>query len=174
MKHLSFILFSVLLSVCLNTSGFAQNSSGKLWLGGGFGYGFEIQSLAFQADGVYQINEAFRGGANIIYYLPGEDINGVEFGWFEFNANGHYVLLNSETWMGYIITGLNFAKLTSDDEDVKLPGGDNTDTLYIGVNIGAGTEFNVGNINLYVEGKYALSSAHQLVLTGGVRIPIIE
>lgn len=174
MKHLSFILFTVFLIVGLNNSGLAQDSSGKLWLGGGFGYGFEIQTLAFQADGVYQINEAFRGAANIIYYLPGEDINGVEFGWFEFNANGHYLLVNTETLMGYAITGLNFSKLSSNNEDVKLPGGDDTDTLYVGVNIGAGTEFRVGNINLYVEGKYALSSAHQLVLTGGVRIPIID
>ena len=70
----------------------------------------------------------------------------------------------------YLLTGLNFATFFSDNEDIDLPGDDSTDTVYLGMNIGTGVEFTLGSVPAVVEGKYVLSSAHQLVMSAGLRI----
>ena len=80
--------------------------------------------------------------------------------------------MNQEKNSFYALVGLNFAKLFSDSPNIRLPSGDDTDQLYIGLNIGAGADFSLGAVNAFIEGKYALSSAHQLVLSGGFRIPL--
>lgn len=172
MKQLFSTFLFVLVLTCTNGIISAQDTEQNFYLEGGIGYGSETQSLAFQGGGLYKINESFRVSADGIYYLPGKDSRGLEFSWFEVNANASYILITNEDVTGYLLSGLNFAKLFSDEQNIRLPSGDDTDTVYVGVNVGAGAEFPVGNINLYIEGKYALSSAHQLVFTGGVRIPL--
>ncbi len=72
----------------------------------------------------------------------------------------------------YLLSGLNFATLFSDNQNIQLPSGDSTDKVYVGLNIGAGVEFSLGSVVGVVEGKYALSSAHQLVMSAGLRIPL--
>ena len=172
MKNQKILFLSILVSIGISSACFAQNSTGDLQLEAGIGYGSEIQSLAFRGGAVYQINEEFRAAANGIYYLPGDDSNGVEYNWLEFNANGHYLFVNGESNKFYALTGLNFAKLFSDSANIRLPSGDDTDQIYVGLNIGAGADFSLGSVNAFVEGKYALSSAHQLVVSGGIRIPL--
>lgn len=172
MKNLIFLCLSTFFLYGITETAIAQDSKGDILIEGGLGYGSEIQSLGIQAGGLYTINKQFRAAGDIIYYLPGEDSNGVEFSWFEFNANGHYLFINQEKTKAYLLTGLNFAKLISDNDNIHLPGGDSTDQIYAGLNIGAGAEFSLGSIFGYLEGKYALSSAHQLALTAGIRIPL--
>lgn len=172
MKNRKFLFLSILVSFGISSVCFAQDSAGDLQLEAGIGYGTEIKSLGFKGGAVYQINEEFRAAADVIYYLTGEDSNGVEYNWLEFNANGHYLFVNQESKNFYVLTGLNFAKFFSDSPNIRLPSGDDIDKLYVGLNIGAGAEFSLGSVNAFIEGKYALSSAHQLVMTGGVRIPL--
>lgn len=162
--------FFVSIGISETTS--AQDTPGNISLKVGLGYGSEIQSLGIQAGGLYTIDSQFRVGADAIYYLPGEDSNGVEFSWLEFNTNGHYFVLNQENTIVYALAGLNFSKFYSDEDNIHLPGGDNLNKLYVGLNIGGGAEFSLDVINIYIEGKYALSSANQLALTGGIRIPL--
>lgn len=172
MKNLFFFLFAVFFSIGISQKLYSQNNSGNIQLSGGMGFGTEIQSIGFQAGGLYTINSQFRAVADLIYYLPGEDANGLEFNWLEVNANGHYLIIKKENLNAYLLTGLNFSKLFSDDPNIKLPSVESTDQLYVGVNIGGGIEFPLGALDGYLMGKYALSSAHQLALTGGIRIPI--
>lgn len=172
MKKLSFLFAVVLLLVGTSLSVSAQTATGDIAIEGALGYGSKIQSLGIQAGGYYTIHSEFRVGADAIYYFPGEDSQGLEFTWLEGNVNGHYLFINQETMKFYFLGGLNFAKLFSDYSDIKLPSGDSTEQLYVGLNIGAGYEFSLGSVSAYIEGKYALSSAHQLALTGGIRIPI--
>lgn len=172
MKNLPLLFALVFFSIGINSLLIAQTTKGNRLLEGGLVYGSKIQSLGIQAGGLYTLNREFRVGADAIYYFPGEDSQGLEFTWFEVNANGHYLFINHENMKFYFLGGLNFSKLFSDFDDIRLPSGDSTDQLYFGLNIGAGYEFSLETISAYVEGKYALSSAHQLALTGGLRIPI--
>jgi hypothetical protein len=169
-KHiLLFLLIS--LTIGIGSASFAQNAEREFLLDIGIGYGNEIEAPGIKGGGVYQINEMFRGAANLFYFLPGEDSYGVDFNWLEFNLNGHYLFVNQENTNVYLLSGLNFTKLSA-DENIRLPSGDSTDKVYVGLNIGAGADFSLGSINAFVEGKYALSSAHQLVMSAGLRIPI--
>ncbi len=172
MKNLAFLLVLMFFAIGTSLTASAQSVQGDTVLEGAFGYGSEIQSLAIQAGGYYTINREFRVGTDAIYYFPGTDSNGLEFTWLEVNTNAHYLFINQENMKLYLLTGLNFAKLFSDHDDIHLPGGDSTDQVYVGLNIGTGYEFSLGSISAFIEGKYALSSAHQLALTGGVRIPL--
>ncbi len=172
MKHQKpfFLIFTLLLGITSVCS--AQESEQILQLEAGIGYGSVVEALGIKGGAVYQINEQFRASADGIYYLPGEDSNGVEFNWLEFNINGHYLFVNQQSRKFYLLSGLNFSTLFSDNSNIRLPGGDAINTVYVGLNIGTGAEFSLGSVNAFVEGKYALSSAHQLVLTSGLRIPI--
>lgn len=172
MKTQIIYLFAILLSVGIYSSSPAQDSDQQLLFDAGIGYGNEVENLGIKAGAVYQINEQFRASADGIYFFPGEDSFGLEFNWLEFNANGHYFVANQESMNFYLLSGLNFTTLFSDNENIKLPSGDSTDKLYVGVNIGAGVEFSLGSVLGVVEGKYALSSAHQLVMSAGLRIPL--
>jgi hypothetical protein len=169
-KHILFFL--ILITVGSLSTSFAQDSERQIQLEIGIGYGNEIEAPGIKGGAVYQINDMFRGAADLYYYLPGEDSNGVEFNWLEFNLNGHYIFANQEKSDFYLLSGLNFTKLSSDSENIRLPSGDSTDKIYVGLNIGAGADFSLGSINAFVEGKYALSSAHQLVMSAGLRIPL--
>jgi hypothetical protein len=174
MKNLLALFLSICIVLFVASISLAQQTDQRLMLEAGIGYGSQIEALGFQGGALYQINEQFRVSADGIYYLTGEDSNGVEFNWLEFNTNGHYLFANRESMEFYLLSGLNFTSLFSDSANIRLPGGDTTDTVYVGLNIGTGAEYSLGAVNAYLEGKYALSSANQLVLIGGLRIPLAK
>lgn len=174
MKNQIVLLIALLFTIGHVITATAQdmNADETLLLDAGLSYGNEIESLGIKAGAVYQINEQFRAAADGIYFFPGEDSFGLEFNWLEFNANGHYLIANQESINFYLLSGLNFTSLSSDNENIKLPSGDSTDKIYVGLNIGAGVEYSLGSVLAVVEGKYSLSSAHQLVMSAGLRIPL--
>ena len=174
MKRQIILIFALLLTIGTVSTSFAHDTTTdqNLLIDAGFGYGNEIESLGIKAGAVYKINEKFRASADGIYFFPGEDSNGLEFNWLEFNTNGHYLVANQEKLNFYLLSGLNFTKLSSDNENIKLPSGDSTDKVYVGLNIGAGIEYSLGSVLGVVEGKYSLSSTHQLVMSAGLRIPL--
>ncbi|MDZ7719457.1 MAG: hypothetical protein U5K72_11635 [Balneolaceae bacterium] len=172
MKNQKLLFLLILLSLGIASICSAQETDRNIMLEAGIGYGSQIETLGFKGGAVYQINDQIRGTVDGIYYLSGEDSNGLEFNWLEFNVNGHYLFVKQQNSKFYLLSGLNFATLFSDHSNIRLPGGDATDTVYVGLNIGTGAEFSLGSVNAFLEGKYALSSAHQLVLTTGLRIPL--
>lgn len=150
-----------------NINLYAQEA-GNISIGGGLGYGTEIESLGIQAGGVYVINEQFRGAADLIYYLP-NDTFGYDFSWFEINANGHYLFVTEEDLVAYALGGLNISTLKFDYPDNQFFGGGSISESEIGLNAGAGLEYDLDFAALYAELKYILSSADQLVATAGLR-----
>lgn len=154
-----------------NTNLYAQGEAGDISVGGGLGYGTEIESIGIQAGGVYVINEQFRGAADLIYYFPNDDF-GYDFTWFEINANGHYLFVTEEDLIAYALGGLNFATLKFDYPDGFGFNGGSVSNTEVGLNVGAGLEYNLDFAKLYAELKYALSSADQLVISAGLRFPV--
>lgn len=153
-----------------NTNLYAQES-GDISIGGGLGYGTEIESLGIQAGGVYVINEQFRGAADLIYYLPNDSF-GWDFSWFEINANGHYLFVTEDDLIAYALGGLNISTLKYDYPDNAFFNGGSVSESEVGLNAGAGLEYNLDFAFLYAELKYILSSADQLVATAGLRFRI--
>lgn len=170
-KLLTVGLLVIGLTFLSNTNLYAQDTAGDISLGGGLAYGTEIESIGIQAGGVYRINEEFRGALDLIYYFPNDSF-GYDFTWFEINANGHYLFLNEEDMLVYGLAGLNIATLKFDYPDNQFFGGGSVSDSEIGLNIGAGIEYDLDFAFLYGELKYALSSADQLVLSAGLRFPI--
>lgn len=166
-KLLTVGLLVIGLTFLSNTNLFAQDEAGDILLGGGLAYGTEVESLGIQLGGNYRIDEQFRGAVDLIYYFPNEDDFGGDFTWFEINANGHYIFTEEDALLAYGLAGLNFASFSYDLGQF----GKVSDTE-VGLNIGAGIEYNLDFAFLYGELKYALSSADQLVLSAGLRFPI--
>lgn len=155
-----------------NTNLYAQGEAGDISIGGGLGYGTEVESIGIQAGGVYTINEQFRGAADLIYYFPNEDDFGGNFTWFEVNLNGHYLFTAEEDLTAYALAGLNFASFSYDLPSFQGFGGGKVSDTEVGLNIGAGLEYDIDFALFYAELKYALSSADQLVISAGLRFPI--
>ncbi len=154
-----------------NTNLYAQGEAGDISVGGGLGYGTEIESIGIQAGGVYVINEEFRGAVDLIYYFPNEIGPGYDYTWFEINANAHYLFVTEDDLIAYALGGLNIATLSIDYPNNQFFDGSVSESE-IGLNIGAGLEYDVDFAKFYAELKYALSSADQLVISAGLRFPI--
>ena len=168
MKKLIGITLGLLLAVGISTTASAQ-----IQVGGGIGFATEIENLGFQAGGTYVINEDIRVAADIIYYLPGDQGQGVvDVNWFEFNANGHYLFQDEDDLKFYGLGGINFTRVSIDFPENQFFGGGSVSDTEVGLNVGAGLEYGLGFGNLYAEAKYVLSSADHLTVTGGLRFPI--
>lgn len=168
MKKLIGLSLGIFLAIGISSSATAQ-----IQVGGGLGFATEIEQLGFQVGGTYVINEEIRVAADIIYYLPGDQGQGiVDVNWFEFNANGHYLFQDDEDLALYGLGGLNVTRVSIDFPENNFFGGGSVSDSEVGLNVGAGLEYGVGFGNLYAEAKYVLSSADHLAITGGVRIPI--
>ena len=157
MKKLLTSAFILFLSFGIHTAATAQIS-----VGGGLAYGENIEEIGLKLDGIYVINEEFRAGADIIYYFT-ED--GITF--WELNLNGNYLFVEEEDLVVYALGGLNYARQSFD-----IDGMNNPSNSEIGLNIGAGLEYDLDFAKLTPEIKYALSDFDQLVFSVGLRFPI--
>lgn len=157
MKKLITSIFLVLCSILAVQSAQAQFKAGV-----GLMYGSEVEQLGIRVDGVYTINEQFRGVADFGYYFP-DDVGGVDYDWWELNLNGNYIFHSDaeKGLIGYALAGLNFFNFSQGDFS-----GDE-----IGLNIGAGLEYNLDFAELFAEAKFVLGDADQLNIGAGLRFP---
>ncbi len=171
-----YLLSIVLLSGILLFTGNLQRATAQIDIGGGLAYGSEIENLGIRADGVYTINEQFRAGANITFFLPKEMFPGVDWTWWEINANGHYLFPMDADVNVYGLAGLNFVNFKAEGQTVTGPFGNTFSSSYsdsaIGLNIGGGAEYPLDFANLYGELKYTLSDYDQLAINVGLRFAI--
>ncbi len=156
MKKLLTSAFVLVLAFGIHSTATAQIS-----VGGGLGYGTNIEALGLKVDGVYTINEDFRAGADIIYYFEDSDVT-----FWELNLNGNYIFTQDESMIIYGLAGINYAR-----QSVSTEWGSWSNSE-VGLNIGAGLEYDLGFATIAPEIKYALSSLDQLVISAGLRFPI--
>lgn len=150
--------------------GSLQTATAQLSLGGSLTYGSEIESLGLNVNGIYVINEQFRVGSDVSYYLP-KDYGSFKSTWWELNANGHYLFLAEEVLNFYGLAGLNYSIVTVKFDDSEFGGGGSTSEGDIGLNLGGGVEYGLGKVVSFSELKYVLGN-DQLAVTAGVRVPI--
>ena len=157
----------------------STEASAQLWFGGGLVFGSEVENLGLQANGHLVVNEEnkIRVGADITYFFSDKASSGdleVKTNIFAINVNGHYMLVDSDLLILYALAGLNFGFV---NVEVSGPGSQfaelfDTNDTEIGLNAGGGVEYTVPFGRIYGEVKYVLGGFDQLVIGGGVRIPI--
>lgn len=173
MHRFNHILLATLLLFTLSSVAQAQSEEGDITLGVGLAYGFDIEEPAIGLGGVYTINEQFRGAVDLHYYLVSSDtFGGVEFDYsvWELNFNAHYMFVNDEDKTLYALGGINYfrVKVSASDEGFSFSDSDSE----VGLNIGGGAEYDLGNFRVYGELKFTLGDASQMFIGAGVRFGI--
>ncbi|MEX0929155.1 MAG: outer membrane beta-barrel protein [Balneolales bacterium] len=165
------------------TSAFAQQitdpaSPYTLKAGGGLVYGTEIENAGLQLNGYYRLpaNEQIFVGGDLTYFFPdSESFPGGSSSQrlLAININGQYHFYQENEIGAYGMGGLNYAMLrfSSEFDDI----GDEFDVSEteseIGLNIGAGVEYELDFGLIYGEIKFVISDFDQLVIGAGVRLP---
>lgn len=165
-KILRNVLTGVFAILAIGTTSIVAQE-GLITVGPGLAYGSEVENLGIKVDGYYTINEQFRAGLDLTYYLPDSE-NGVDVNYFGFNINGHYIFYNEDGLTAYGLAGINILRIK-----VEANGFSNSDSE-TGLNLGAGVESAQSFGNLFGELKLAGlgGDADQLVIGAGVRFPI--
>ena len=145
-----------------------QQAQAQVVLGGGLAFGTDVESLGIQAGGHYMLNEeqGIRLAADLIFFFPGEDVPGFDLNVFEINFNGHYLFYSEEELMAYALAGIAIDAVT-----IETPFGDASDSE-VGLNLGAGVEYEMPFGYLYGELKVVAGGFGQVVVSGGVRFPV--
>ena len=162
-----------LFTICFVSLAVSQSVQAQISVGAGLAYGTDIEEIGIQIGGTYVLDENMRLGADLIYYLIGdEEFFGSSFSTtaMEINANFHYIFYNENDLELYGIgaLGIHYIKVSIDDPNF---GGSESDSE-LGLGIGAGVQYRLGNISLYAEPRFFLSGFDQLNLSFGVRFGI--
>ena len=177
MRFVSLAAFTALLGAA------TPAAAGEVIVGAGVGFGTEIEMPGLQLGGYY----AFAGklanlrvGGDVDGFMPNSD-RGVggegKVTWFDVNANAHYLipgLPEDSPFSVYALGGLSFAIIHSSftyDEGVNQRDLSDT-TVKPGVNLGGGAEYDIKFAAAYLEAKYVISSADQLVVFAGLRFAL--
>jgi len=139
-------------------------------IGGGVGYGLDIEELAIQVGAVIDIDAPVKIAPDFKYYLVG-DTGPVDVSMWELNANAHYTFNESKTSSFYAIGGLQYANITA-GIDLGGFGSVSESSGEIGLNIGAGANFDLGGFNLMPEIKFTLGGTEQLHIGASAMFPI--
>lgn len=154
--------------VCF-TSLFIQ-SQNDTRIGVQFGYGSEIESFGIGVNAEFPIIENLTIAPGFMYFFP-KDQEFIKTTIFEVNGNANYYFVETESLSFYGLGGINYTSVKVEMEDFgfglgNVSGSDGK----IGLNLGAGTNFNIGkNWMPFAELKYVLSDFDQLVLLAGVK-----
>ena len=120
--------------------------------------------------GTNEIVEQTRVAASFDWFFP-DGGTGVDFSYFEFNINGHYMLpIEAEAVDFYAGGGINIARASIDyDDDIPFIGGTSVSDTEIGLNLLGGVDFDINeNLGGFGELRIELGGGEQFVLTGGV------
>lgn len=171
-KYYLFIAaLAVGLTVGLSDNLQAQSEKGAMRVGGSLAFGTEIESLGIGARFDYAITDQILLAPDLLYFF-GKSESGFDLNWFDINLNGNYLFnISNPDIIPYGLAGFNIAIVSVDYDAGSFFEGSSSSTD-IGFNLGGGADFVVGNLFVFGELRYVLSSADQLVIAGGVKFPI--
>lgn len=126
----------ILLLVCALVLGMstamAQVQQGETAVGANLVYGSEIESMGIGARFQYGILDQLRAEVGLNYFFEHNHTT-----WWDVNINAHYLLpvWNNQLYF-YPLVGLNYTMTR-----VKLPGMKADEENHVGMNVGAGVEY---------------------------------
>lgn len=109
-----------------------------------------VMEPGFGLAGIYRVNDQIKLMPNALYFLPHKKttlLGTQTFEWWGVNLDGNYVVINQGILEGYGLMGLNFMNITGERDEVELGQvfKDKSSMLKLGLNIGAGVRFNLGD-----------------------------
>ncbi|QSE96408.1 outer membrane protein [Fulvivirga lutea] len=141
----------------------AISSMSQRRIGGNLVYGTEIEEIGIGAVGEFFFNDNLAIAPSFNYYFAEDPVS-----FWELNANINYYFSESGAVSAYALGGLNLARVSVD----LGPFGESSDTE-LGLNLGAGANFDVGDsIIPFAELRFVLSDFDQAVFAFGVKFPL--
>ncbi|MBA5630402.1 outer membrane protein [Moheibacter lacus] len=160
-KNLSIFILTITISIGVQ----AQED---IRIGALVGYGSEIESFGVGVNAEFPVMKNLTVSPSFVFYLPKDD-DFIKTNVFEFNANANYYFLTTDALGVYGLAGVNYSHVKT-DIDFGILGDGSTSEGKVGLNIGAGTNFNLGGRILpFAEVKYILSDFDQFVIAAGVK-----
>lgn len=157
MRKVGLTLIFAVVALFATDSVFAQGAKNRLgvFLAADFG---DVDEVAIGGLGEFKVANKFTLSPQLLLYFPDNDYN-----FFEVNFNGNYYFFSQEVVSFYGLGGLNLARFSYDG-----PGGDYNDTE-LGLNLGAGINFEIGKVVPFSELRFTIGDYDQLVLSGGLK-----
>ena len=147
---------------------FSLQAQGEINVGAGLSYGSQVEELGVFFRGEYGINETWRGATSFNYFFW-EDLPTVDFNWSTLNFDGHYILVDDETFQFYGLAGLNIAFLNLGFISPSPGVTQVNKSTEFGFNGGLGGRLNISeNFAALLEVKVVLGDAEQFVPLLGV------
>ena len=175
MRHIQIgriILLLSVIAITAQTPVWAQLDQGTFRLGGQAGIGTDIESFGIGLRGDYALMPKLLIAADFMYFF-GDDDFGIEVDWFDINFNGNYLIeLNNPNLVPYVLGGVNIARTSVSCDGALAPLCDDFSETNLGLNLGGGTDFMLGSIALFGELRVTLGDASQVVIAGGVKLPL--
>lgn len=140
-----------------------QEAKAQWSLGPVLGYGFEAEYPYLGARLWYDVNKQWRIAPEFTYYLEGNEF----FGFWAFDANAHYLIIQSPTGLFYALGGFQLAGVT-------ISNGFTSETeTELGINLGVGGETPVSpTASLFGEMKITIAGFDQVALAVGARFAL--
>lgn len=164
--HLNFLVLTIAFLTFIPVAANAQENSSDIVLGGGLAYGEKLGELGLQFGGYYVLDENMRIGGDFIYWLVDSPPEG-SVNYFEINANFNYLFYHEDDIALYGIGSLGIHSWSSSATFNGVSVSSSDTDLALG--IGAGFEYNLDPIRIYVEPRFFLTGFDQLNLAFGVR-----
>ncbi|MEE9363498.1 MAG: hypothetical protein V3U92_12950 [Cellulophaga sp.] len=155
-----------------------QNTVAQTTIGGGIGYGTEIENVGVVVNGQFFINDQLSIAPDFTYYFPKNIADGFNFKWYEINANANYYFNTKGSAKFYGLGGINFSIISIPTFNLGglFEGAGQTSNISsskLGLNLGGGVDFDLDStITPFAQLKYTISSFDQLVIVAGVRFKI--
>jgi len=134
-----------------------------LQLGPGLIYGSDVEEFGLQFNLYAGIESVvgLRAGFDANFWL----VDNIDV--LSFNVNGHYMVFEQEPMAVYALAGLNYFRVSYNLLGYKDANGE------MGVNLGAGGQFETGPGLFFGEVKYVLGDADQFVIGLGYRFSVM-
>ena len=131
-------------------------------LGGGLGYGTQINNLGLNFRGDVKFEKQWSITPHFNYFFNKTE-GAVTYKWNALNIDGHYFFELDQLWTFYPLFGINFSTVSEKVNDITFSNSD------VGINLGIGSEYNFDRrLSGFGEIKYVVSEADQLVITLGL------
>ncbi len=157
----------VLISLCL--FGFVDAAQAQFRLGPLVAFGSDTD-LGLGAKAKFDLNEKFKISPSLIFLSSNKEetiLGDISATLFELNGDVHYAFSETESVMFYALGGLSVGFAS-----VKLLG-ESASTTEIGLNLGAGGEFAIGDkFNAFAETKFGIGGFDQLLISAGIYFDI--
>lgn len=135
-------------------------------------YGTNINSLGVGAVAEFPIADRMVISPGFSFYFPNKEGDGnysVKTTAFELNGNLNYTFMEEDGILFYGIGGLNYTSIGV-KSDIPMFGSSSYSNGRVGLNLGAGANFNIGqNFLPFGEIKYILGDFDRLVLAAGIK-----